>query len=77
MGCDKLPKINQPPNMKINKSSVETYMTIYRRYAFIMKLFSKSTVKVLNDEGARYDFFFNFYDLCHITNTVCNPYLYQ
>lgn len=39
-----------------------------------MKLLSKSTVKVLNDKGARYEFFFNFYELCHITNTVCYPY---
>lgn len=39
-----------------------------------MKLLSKSTVKVLNDKGARYSSFLNVDELCHITNTVCNPY---
>lgn len=38
-----------------------------------MKLLSKSTVKVLNDKGARYSSFLNVDELCHITNTVCNP----
>lgn len=38
-----------------------------------MKLLSKSTVKVLNDKGARYSSFLNVDELCYITNTVCNP----